>query len=252
MKRLIVLRVALCAVGASLLYNAVHVFRTTNRNLGTLLILLLGVCFVLYGLLLQRLRKWKWLHITVAVCCIFLAGSVGALEVCGTRDNATYHEDAALVLGCGIKGDTVTASFARRLDAAVRYHEQNPTAVIVVSGGQGAQETVAEAEAGARYLIANGVPEERILKEERASSTLENFQYSKALLDARFPDGYTLTVITSRYHVFRAVKIAAHLGLSVTHVGTTVRRYTILMNDLRELFAIANEVRRGSLRLIGS
>ena len=100
-----------------------------------------------------------------------------------------------------------------------------------------------------RYLLSRGVPAEKILKEEHATSTLENFKNTIPLLEERFPDGYTLTVITSRFHVFRAVRIARHTGLLVTHVGAGIRWYTIPMNYLRELVAIANEVRRGSIRL---
>ncbi|MBQ5969407.1 MAG: YdcF family protein [Clostridia bacterium] len=247
MKRLLFIRIPLILLGARVLYNGVHVARTANFNLGTMLLLGLGAAFIGYGLLLSRLRKWTWLHVTAGVCCLLLVGSAGALEVYGTRDNATYREDAVLVLGCGIDGERVTGSLARRLDAAIAYHAQNPDAVIVVSGGQGAQESITEAEAAARYLTERGVPADKIIKEEQATSTVENFKYTAVPLNERFPDGYSLAVITSRFHVFRAVRIAKKQGLTVTHVGAPVVRYTVPMNDLREVVAVLNEVRRGTI-----
>ncbi len=247
MKRLLPVRILLVLLGARIFYNGVHVARTANFNLGTLMLLGLGAAFIVYGLLLNRLRKWTWLHVTAGVCCLLLVGSAAALEIYGTRDNATHREDAVLVLGCGIDGERVTGSLARRLDAAIAYRAQNPDAVIVVSGGQGPQEAITEAEAAARYLTERGVPADKIIKEEQATSTVENFKYTAALLDARFPDGYSLAVVTSRFHVFRAVRIAAKLGLPVTHVGASVVRYTIPMNDLREVVAVLNELRRGTI-----
>lgn len=249
MKRFSVFQIVLILLGAALLCNGVHVLMVTNFNLGSLLVLGLGAAILLYGVLLRRLRRQRWLHILAAVCSLVLAVCIGAVAFAGANDNPTYDEDAVLVLGCGIHGETVTTSLANRLNAAAAYHAQNPDALIVVSGGQGPQESVTEAAAMERYLLSRGVPAEKILKEEQATSTLENFKNTVPLLKERFPDGYTLTVITSRFHVFRAVKIAQQAGLSVTHVGAGIRWYTIPMNYLRELVAIANEVRRGSIRL---
>ena len=247
MKQLLPLRILLAALGVRVILNGVHVSRTANFNLGTMMLLGLGGLLIVYAALLRCLRKWTWLHVAAGVCCLLLVGSAGALEVYGTRDNVTYREDAVLVLGCGIDGERVTGSLARRLDTAIAYHEKNPNAVIVVSGGQGAQETITEAEAAARYLTERGIPAEQIIKEEQATSTVENFKYTATLLNERFPGGYSLAVITSRYHVFRAVRIAKKQGLTVTHAGAAVVRYTVPMNDLREVVAVLNEVRRGTI-----
>ena len=83
--------------------------------------------------------------------------------------------------------------------------------LIVVSGGQGPQETVTEAEAMRRYLVSCGVAEDHIVKEERATSTLENLQFSDALLRER--------VQMRRFQVFgpHAAKVPVALIVCQNH-----------------------------------
>lgn len=64
-----------------------------------------------------------------------------------------------------------------------------PTGLIIVSGGQGNQEREAESHVMRDYLLSRGIPAEAILGEDRSTSTVANFAFSKALLDARIPSG---------------------------------------------------------------
>ena len=153
------------------------------------------------------------------------------------------------MLGCGVRGDRVSVGLARRLDKAAAYAADHPDVLIVVSGGQGPQETVTEAQAMEQYLLSCGIAGDRILKEEQATSTLENLQFSDALLRERFPDGYRAALVTSRFHVFRAVHIARTLDLEMTHLGAGSIWYSVPMNNLRELCAIAHELLRGTMHL---
>jgi uncharacterized SAM-binding protein YcdF (DUF218 family) len=67
--------------------------------------------------------------------------------------------------------------------------------VLIVSGGQGRQENIAEALAMGRYLTEKGVPAEQIFKEEKSTSTYENFLFSKDILEQKFPQGYSAVFI---------------------------------------------------------
>lgn len=242
MKRLMIL------CGALLLANGALLTLISNLNFGTLLVFGLGGVLLLCGVLWKRL--WRWLRVVVLCGCALLVLLTGALSLYGSFDNATGEEDALIVLGCGVRGDRVSVGLARRLDKAAAYYREHPDVLIVVSGGQGAQETVPEAQAMARYLLARGVPEVKILQEPTAASTLENLRFSDALLQKKLKrDDYTAALVTSRFHVFRAEHIAYALGLSYTHLGAGSIWYTIPMNNLRELVAIAHEIVRGTLRL---
>jgi len=156
----------------------------------------------------------------------------------GQNDTATFDEDAVIVLGAGLRGETPSMILRERLQAAFRYHEQNPTAVIVVSGGLGTGETITEALAMERYLVGMGVPPEMIIKEETSTNTRENIAFSKPLLDAHFEGEYNVVIITSDFHIFRSVMIARKNGLSSTNVHSIIPKYLIPWYYFRETASI--------------
>ena len=160
---------------------------------------------------------------------------VSFIAVYGQYDNADYNEDAVIVLGAGINGDKVTYPLKVRLDKAMEYHKLNPDAVIVVTGGQGFQETVTEAYAMEKYLVQNGVEPSKIIKEEKATSTNENMRFSKKLLK----EDSKVVVITNNFHIYRAVSIAKLEGLdNVTHIHAGLQWYNIVPCYIRECLAV--------------
>ncbi len=220
----------LLALGISLLF--------TNFNMG-FLALACGACgLIVYGIFVEKLIRMKWLNISLPVLCVVFLATVMFLAAYGRSDNATFDEDAAIVLGAGIRGERVTRLLAYRLDRAASYAEQNPAAVIVVSGGQGAGESITEALAMERYLLAKGIAAERIIKEEKATSTYENLSFSKELLDKRFTGPYRVTVITNDFHIYRASLLAGKQGLDATHAHAPIIWHSIPVNYTREFLAV--------------
>ena len=123
------------------------------------------------------------------------------------------------MLGAAVHGSTLSPTLERRLDAALAYHALNHHALVVVTGGQGPGEDLPEGDAMRAYLVAHGVPEASVLVEDRATSTEENFAFSRRLLDATLPAGYSVAFVTSEFHVVRAERIAAASGLKATHLS---------------------------------
>ncbi len=111
----------------------------------------------------------------------------------------------------------------------------------MVSGAQGPGEEISEARCMADWLIDHGVSEERILLEDRATDTLENIEYSLALLAENGVDVTDdIAVVTADYHLRRAahywgtpgmVPVAAHMPVWFSHL--TINYY------VREAFALA-------------
>ena len=60
------------------------------------------------------------------------------------NEKEPLEADAVIVLGAAVHGDRVTWVLSNRLDAAIAYLDAHPDAIAVVSGGQGAGETVTE------------------------------------------------------------------------------------------------------------
>ena len=156
-----------------------------------------------------------------------LAGAI----VCGLR--AARHvpnpdADYILILGCRFRRDgTLTPLLRGRVDRAVAFwkaqlEQTGKSAVLVPSGGQGADEPMPEAEAMRRYLVAQGVPGESILMEDRSRNTYQNMEYSKALIEARTRAAKTVYA-TTNYHVFRSGVWANLAGLPAEGVGSRTK-----------------------------
>jgi len=227
-----VARALLLLLGVALVANATWLAFTANLTIGTALAALLGLGFLAWGSWLDRVR-WP-VGVLAGLVLAGVAGLSGFLAVFGSQDTATGDEDAVIVLGAAVHGDDLSNTLIGRLDAALAYHQRNPAALIVVSGGQGPQENLPEGVAMGAYLADHGVAWSSIVIEDQATSTEENFAFSKALLDARLPSGYRVVVVTDEFHLYRAAWIAERAGLRANRIGRATPWYFWPVNYLRE------------------
>lgn len=221
---------------SALLFVYIAVMLIINGySLGLLITFWYMAGFFLYGLFWEKLKCFKVLKV-ICACAVILPVVLSlALYTYGSHDNVRYDEDAVIVLGSGIQGESVPPSLKNRLNKAVEYSKKNPEAVIVVSGGQGKDEIIPEALAMERYLIQNGVDKDKIIKEDKSFSTYENFLFSEKKLKEHFPNGFTAAFATSDYHIFRASLVAKSMGFEVRHLGAKILWYTAPLNYLREI-----------------
>jgi uncharacterized SAM-binding protein YcdF (DUF218 family) len=209
-----------------------------NFHFGIVALGLFSAAVLAYGIYWHELNRIKWFRMASIVAFSVLILFFGFLAIYGNRNNAQYNEDVAIILGAGIRGERVGPTLAQRLDEAVKYYNKNPKAVLIVSGGQGRQESITEALAMERYLIAKKIPPERIIKEEKSTTTYENFRFSNELLKQEFPQGCSIVFITSDFHVYRANRIAQSAGIAVRHIGASTAWYNVPVNYMREMLAI--------------
>ena len=217
----------------------------SNINAGVLMVLGFGIITLCAGVFYSKIKElatkryFKWcIALFILLLCAELV-LTSFIAIYATRDNSDYNEDALIVLGGGIRGEKVTLPLKLRLDKAIEYHHKNPDALIVVTGGQGFQETVTEAYAMEKYLVENGIDKNRIIKEEKATSTFENMKFSKEILDSYFTNDYSVCIITNNFHIFRGTTIAKNRGFKdVTHIHAGLQWYNILPCYLRESLAI--------------
>lgn len=158
--------------------------------------------------------------------CI-LIGAV-ACGLLAARHVPSRDRDFIIILGCGFRKDGSLSPLLRgRVDRALDFwrDQQSQTgraATLVPSGGQGSDETMAEAEAMRRYLLEQGVPEDLILPEDRSKNTFQNMAYSKVLTEAARPGG-RVAFATTNYHVFRSGVWARLAGLEAEGMGSQTR-----------------------------
>lgn len=238
------IRKGLYLSGGLAIAYAVGLALWNNINFGNIAMLLLGLCLLAAGIWYGKLKRFLHTRFGRAVGVLFGAGCLAALGILvfigvqGHRVQVDFTEDAVIVLGAGVRGNTVTRTLQKRLDTAIRYAEKNPGAVIVVSGGQGPQETVTEGYAMKQYLIGHGVAAERILAEERSTSTQENFRFSKKLLDEVFGRPYRAAYVTNYFHAYRAGQYARREGVDAVPYPAGLDWHQVPINYLRELFAV--------------
>ena len=240
-----VIRSIIAVIGTFLIINAIWLIMVSNINMGVLGTFALGIILigvsVLWNIIKQKTNNKIGKILKYIIIILFLLWFIllSFIAIYGKADNVTYKEDAVIVLGCGIRGKNVSAVLAYRLDKTVEYYNKNPNAVIIVSGGQGPQEEITEAQAMQQYLIEKGIPQDKIIKEEKATSTTENMIYSKEILDKQFNKEYKVAVITNNFHIYRASQIAKKVGLNATHYNAKIRTDTIVANYIRETMGVA-------------
>lgn len=232
-----IIQILYFSVGILLMLNATYLYFVVNFNLGLLAQFFVSVGFILFSLFFENLRAVDAIPLFVYFATIVFLAFCFSVFLYGRKNSVKYDEDAVIVLGAGIRGERVSASLAKRLDAAVVYHGKNPNALIVVSGGQGKQEKISEALAMERYLIEKGVEMGVIVKEDRSTSTIENFSFSSRILNAEYKCDPKIAFISSDFHIFRSEQIAKSAGLNVRHFAAGTPWYIVPMIYLRELIA---------------
>jgi len=238
------LRLVAGFLGCLLLANAGILWSMSNINLGLIMTTVIGFILLFYALfsrLLMRMldnRFGLYMKLFSLILTIYFIFTTTLITVSGRTNSVTYKEDAIIVLGAAVHGEEVSRILASRLDTALQYHAYNPKAYIVVSGGQGQGETISEAAAMAKYLENRGVDPSKILLEPRATSTYENFMFSKQILDKQLGNEYQTAYITNHFHVYRAGRIAKNAGVRAAHLSAENTLITLIPDYLREGMAI--------------
>ena len=170
---------------------------------------------------------------------VFATAETLVIRYACKKDDAPVS--AVIVLGAGVYGTTPSLSLRVRLDAALDYVSDKPDVPIVVSGGQGSGENISEAQCMHDWLVTHGVNESRIWMEDQSTSTKENIDFSRAVLQSHGIDTTgNIAVVSADYHVYRA---SLYWGLPwMVPVPATMdgRWWPITVNYfIREAFGVA-------------
>ena len=150
--------------------------------------------------------------------------------------------DYVIIHGAGLlDGVRVSKLLSDRIDKAIEVYKKDPTPpVLIPSGGRGKDELMPEAAAMASYLREKGIPEDRIILEDRSATTYENLKFSKEILDGLEGRKYT-ALVTSNYHVYRALRYCRKIGLECEGIGSHVAMYYWPSALIREYIAVHAE-----------
>ncbi|PWM74095.1 MAG: hypothetical protein DBX45_03825 [Oscillospiraceae bacterium] len=203
----------------------------------------------------------------LATYIAFLSYSLATAASSKARFDALPEDEqlTVMIFGCYVRGEEPGRTLTTRLDAALSLLKRYPNADCIVSGGQGSNEAISEAEAMRRYLVSRGIAEERITLEDRSTNTSENLEYTFAILTdsesdgsaASTPgspassnstdsaqsvdtDGRRLVGVSSEYHLPRIRMLSRALGREIeTYPAYDANIGNTLIYTLREYMGVA-------------
>lgn len=172
-------------------------------------------------LLLRRMLLYCQIHpatgvrlVTNAIIALILTAVVlilwmGSRVAGGMRARPVEKLDYVIVLGARVRGDQPTRALRKRLDRAMEYAADNLNTVLILSGGQGPDEGISEAQCMYNYMEEKGMDTSRLRMEDQSTSTRENLQFSAVLLNRKKD---RIGIVSNNFHIYRAVVLAEQEG----------------------------------------
>ncbi len=180
-------------------------------------------------------RALRGIVLLAAAVLLFFAGKVTVGSFIVTEAPAKH----AIVLGQALENGRPAADLLARLDTAERYLRRHPDTTLILTGGNPDASGRTEAAVMRDLLLARGVAEERMILEDQAEDTKENFRNTARLIDP----GEPVVLISSNYHMDRAVRTAESAGFTAVRrlpAPSSVLRYGA--NVLWEVILELNEL----------
>lgn len=176
----------------------------------------------------------------MTLCVFLLTAATSWIALSGQALTKPRTDGYAVVMGAHVMDDGSPSQILReRLDAALAFHREHPGIPMILSGGNGGDEPVTEAEAMYAYLASHGADMRGIYMEKEAHTTRENLLFSRRMAEQMGCDGEAVTILTSEFHICRAVFLARRLGMEPGAVGAATRDPFFRMNyELREVFSM--------------
>ncbi len=180
----------------------------------------------------------KWLYFCsffIAICLILFVWLGFKIEE-NAKSTANGQNDILIILGAKVKaGGVPSLSLKNRLDVAYDYLVEYPHVQAVVSGGQGKDEDQTEASAMYTYLVNKGIDSNRILLEDKSTSTYENLLFSKQLFSNELTHA---TIVSNDFHLTRATYLATGLDIEVDTLAAKTPTVVETKSRIRERAAL--------------
>ena len=188
------------------------------------------------------------LKVIIAAAAVFFLAVfviVEAIIISGFSYRPARNTDYLIVLGAQVKESGPSVVLKYRLDAAAEYLNNNENTVCIVSGGQGYNEPYTEAQVMREYLLEQGIPDERIIVEDKAKDTEQNIRFSMEFFD---PKKDSVAVVTNNFHAYRGLALAKKQGIENASALASDSTPLFLPNNmLREFFAVLIDYLRGEI-----
>lgn len=211
------------------------------------------VCICLMGVLMfYNICYWlspKYPKTTGVVKRVFTIMLCLGLLVVGVTECLIIHASLGdkdesceymLVLGAKVRPDGPSVSLMDRIRATAAYMQAHPEVIAVVSGGQGPDEPMTEAQCMYEQLVKLGIDPDRIWMEDKATSTWENLHFALNLIQEKTgqrPE--KIGLLSSEYHLFRAKLFAKACDVEAVGIPARTSRLSQMINHfMREVAGV--------------
>lgn len=250
MKNLI--RLILTITGGILLFYFIAPLFAHILNIGNLAGIIFSAALIILGLFLNPILKivdkirakkagkiiFDALFVSgcsVLLCFFIALGST----IAASTTNAT-NQKTVIILGCAVVGEQPSWMLSHRINSAFKYLEEHPDSVAVLSGGQGNNEDISEAQCMFNVLTEKGIDPDRLYLEDKSTNTFENISFSKKIID----DNNLSTdaaIASSSFHLKRATLIAEKQGLNPARISAHTSHFLRVTYYVRDTFGVIKE-----------
>lgn len=123
--------------------------------------------------------------------------------------SSKYYEeksDVAIVLGAATNKDQLSPVFKERINHVIYLFDSQFISEIILTGGYGKGQNLADSEIAKKYILEAGIPENNIHIETNSRYTFENLEESKRLMDSL--DFSNALIVSDPLHMKRAIALA--------------------------------------------
>ena len=243
------LRISLWHISVLILAVLAFIFFFCLMGYSTLGLVCLGLIFLLiFYRAGSRLRK-KYpksvkavVRIFTAILCIGLLifGITEAIIIRASFGSPEEPADYLLVLGAKVNSNGPSLALKNRIDAAYDYLTAHPGCTAILSGGQGSDEPITEAQCMFDELVARGIDPGRLWLEDQSTSTWENLKFTLTVVEEKTGVRPTkIALLSSEFHLYRAELFAKEFGLETVGVPAKTTLFFLKVNYfIREAVAI--------------
>lgn len=186
------------------------------------------------------MKKFIKIILTVAIMSIITTFFINVYMIESTKNNVVDVDkiesmeniDAILILGCKVNGDYPSLMLEKRLDKGIElYLKKNNK--IILSGDHG-NKNYDEVNVMKNYVLNNNIPRRDIFLDHAGFNTYDSIYRVKEVFSAR-----KIVIVTQKYHLYRALYIAKHLGIEAYGIVADDVPYKSIMikNEIREIFS---------------
>lgn len=221
-------------------------------NIGNVVGIMFALAFLVLGIFydkiastIKHLRKSKVARVFLytagtAVSCVLLSFFIALGSVIASSGTNADNQKTVIILGCAVYDETPSIMLRARTMAALDYLEQNDDAVAILSGGQGKDESISEAECMYRLLSENGIDASRLYFEDKSTNTYENITNSLEIIRENGLSE-SIAIASSDFHLKRATMIAEKQGVKAKRISSKSGVFDVPIFYVRDTLGVIKE-----------